>query len=361
MRAFATVALGVWMSCGVGCVAPRVAHPEALPYFDAMVETADGWQVAVFHVPPSGDAPDGDGGTPLLLAHGTSVNRNNFMLEGSDLAHYLAAQGFDVWLTEYRGDRTSRPPDARTWRRGEWDADDIAYQDIPAVLDHIGSATGRDRVFWIGHSLGGVLGYLVAQGDRAGDIAGIITFGSPGAFVHPNDLALFAARHRKLLPADGQLPTRALSRLMLPALDVHPDSYLLHVISNSANAEPRRLRRFVLPGMENTGRGLAKQYLSWMDGEHLVSSDGTVDYTEGLSRIQVPALLLSGRVDHIVPAWTVRVAYERLGSADKTLIVLGVGWGTAQEYGHGDLVVGDRAVEEVFPRVAGWLRERSNE
>ncbi len=341
-----------------GCAATRVKHPQALPHFESMVATDDGWEVAVFRVPavPTGAPHDG---TVVLLAHGTSVNRTNFLLEGSDLAAFLAARGFDVWLTEYRGDRTSRPPDARTWRRGDWDADDIAQRDIPAVLEHIEATTGRREAYWVGHSLGGALGFIVAQG-RCGDrLAGLVAIGSPGAFVHPNDLARFGWKHRGLLPPSGQVPTRSLSRLLAPAVLDQPRSYLIHVISNTANADPQRLASFVGPGMENTGRGLLLQYTSWLEGGHLISRDGSVDYTEGLADVEIPALLLAGRVDHIVPAWTVRYAHDHLGSEDKTFIVLGVGWGTQQEYGHGDLVVGDRAELEVFTPIAEWLVSRS--
>jgi len=355
----AVCALVLLGQCCGGCVATRVRHPQELPHFDAMVATEDGWEVAVFRIPPDRAAPAGPHvGTPVLLAHGTSVNRTNFLLQGSDLARYLSERGFDVWLAEYRGDRTSRPPDARSWRRSDWDADDIAGRDIPAVLDHVLAETGRDRVFWIGHSLGGVLGYLVAQGPRGGDLAGLVAIGAPGAFIHPNDLAVFAWRHRRLLPADGQLPTRPLSWLLLPALKVHPRSLPVHVISNTHNASPDRLLRFVRPGMENTGRGLVQQYLLWMDGRHLVSRDGKVDYTEGLADIEIPALFIAGRVDHIVPAWTVRYAHDQIGSTDRTWVMLGVGWGTEHDYGHGDLVVGDHAVDEVFPTIADWLVAR---
>lgn len=354
------VLLGILVAQLVGCAAARVKHPESLPHFEAMVPTADGWEVAVFRVPAASTGAAHQG-TAVLLAHGTSVNRTNFLLEGSDLAAYLAARGFDVWLTEYRGDRTSRPPDARTWRCGDWDADDIANLDIPAVLDHITAETGRDRVFWVGHSLGGALGYIVAQGSQGDRIAGLVAIGSPGAFVHPNDLARFGFTHRRLLPADGQVPTRSLSRLLAPAVKDHPRSYLIHVITNTANADPARIRAFVGPGMENTGRGLLEQYASWLAGGRLTSRDGLVDYSAGLADIRVPTLLFAGRIDHIVPAWTVRYAHDHLGSLDKTLVTLGVGWGTEQEYGHGDLVVGDRAQQEVFAPIADWLQQHTGE
>ena len=340
----------------IGCSAHRIIHPETLPDFHAMVATDDGWQVATFHVPPApGTETLAHHGTPVLLAHGTCVNRMNLSFSGSDMARHLSSNGFDVWLLEYRGDRTSSPPDARTWRQGDWDADDIAGHDIPAVLAHIRQHTGREQVFWLGHSLGGILGYIVAQGPHGGSLAGLVAVGAPGALYHPNDAALFAARHSPLLPRATQLPTRPLTRFLMPTVRFTPDAYLLHLIFNVENNRPERLLEFAAHGMENTASGLTRQYAGWIRHGPLKSRDGTVDYSAGLANIQVPTLLLAGRVDHIVPAWTVRYAYDHIGSTDKTEVILGVGWGTRFDYGHGDLMVGDRAAEEVFPIVVEWL------
>ena len=110
--------------------------------------------------------------------------------------------------------------------------------------------------------------------------------------------------------------------------------------------------------MENVGRGMVEQYLGWMDSGQIVSLDGQVNYSEGLVGVDIPALLVAGRVDHIVPVWTVQEAYDRLGSEDKTLVILGVGWGERHDYGHGDLLVGDWVEEEVFPRIPDWMELR---
>src|SRR5438874_1722216 len=40
---------------------------------------------------------------------------------------------------------------------GQWNVDEMAFYDVPAVLDYVKRATGRDRVNWVGHSLGGML------------------------------------------------------------------------------------------------------------------------------------------------------------------------------------------------------------
>lgn len=352
--------LAIAGAAAVGCAAPRLRHPETLPHFHSMVPTDDGWEVAVYRVPAApGTEDQPHHGTPLLMAHGTGVNRMNFLLVGSDLAAYLASRGFDVWLTEYRGDRTSRAPTPRDRRRGDWDLDDVVAHDVPAVIDHVRSVSGRDQLYWIGHSLGGIVGYVTLQTEAGQHVAGMVAVGSPGAFVHPNDIALFSVRHRRLLPARGQVPIRPLTQLLRPLLVCQPDAYLLHVIFNAENADPRRLRGFVGPGMENAGRGLIQQFAGWVEGGPLISADGSVDYTAGLARIQVPMLFLAGRIDHVVPAWTVRLAHDLVGSTDRTFVVFGEGWGTRFDYGHGDLLVGDHVHEEVFPLIADWLERRA--
>jgi len=340
-----------------GCASAPIKDPSALPRYEARVTTPDGWQVTVFRAPPTAAHGGGWTGTPVLLVHGTSVNRHNYVHPGSDLAGYLAALGFDVWLAEYRGDRTSVAPSPAEWRAGEWNADDIVRQDLPAILDHVQAATGKPQVWLVGHSLGGALGYMLAQGPHAGRIAGLVTLGAPGGFAHPNRLAERALKNKRLSPSSGQVPTRSLGKLAVPMLDLAPDSQLLHHVFNATNADIPALIRFVGEGLENIGRGTVDQYVRWVETGRLLGADGT-DYSAGLSQITVPALVAAGRADHIVPAWTVRQGYDGLGSADKTWVVFGRGWGTVDDYGHGDLLVGLRTADEVFPVIGRWLVER---
>lgn len=343
----------------LGCVAAPVRQPATLDRYHATVTTDDGWSLAVFRVPPAPGTEDRPGhGEPVLMPHGTSVNRFNYMTPGSDLAGYLSSLGYDVWVPEHRGDRTSRGPDPRAYRRGEWSMDDIAARDMPAVIDEVLRVTGRDRVWWVGHSLGGILGYILAQGERAEQVAGLVTLGSPGAYVHPSRWVQRTSRHSALLPKSGQVPTRGAAMALLPVLDVAPDSRLLHVVFNADNADVPTLVDFVGQGMENIGRGMTEQYLRWLREGPITSLDGSVDYSAGLGQISQPALVIAGRVDHIVPAWTARWGFDHLGSADKTWQVMGVGWGHRADYGHGDLVVGRHAEREVFPLVGAWLDER---
>ncbi len=338
-----------------GCAAKRIGDLSPDPYFQARIATDDGWQIAVFRVPPAGGVGEAHHGTPVLMTHGTVVNRGNFLIEGSNLAEYLAGRGFDVWIMEYRGDRSSIPPDEKTWARGAWTVDDIARHDMPAALNHVLEKTGEERVLLLGHSLGGVVGYITLQGPEASKIAGMVAISAPGDFSHPNDLAKDALANLGAVPKNQQVPTRNLALMARPVLDREPDHPLLHAIFDVDNVDEGVLLDWIPGAMENVGWGVVEQYASWIESGVLLSADGAVDYTAGLSKIRVPMLFVAGRIDHIVPPWTVRKAHDLVSSADKQYITLGVGWGTRHEYGHGGPVAGDWAEEELFVRLGNWL------
>lgn len=341
------------------CAAAPIRKPQRLDHFEATVRTPDGWELSMFRWRPSAAGPEATvDGVPVILAHGTAVNRMTFLAEGSHWAEYLSARGFDVWIPEYRGDRSSRAPDVRTRKQGLWGVDDIAGRDLPAVLDHVLAATGQDQVFWIGHSLGGLLGMILLQGDQAPRIAGLVTLGSPGAIVHVGTAADEAHRISATAPKRGPIPTRAVAWALLPTLDMAPDDRLFHALFNLDNVDQRVMVGFVGPGMEDMGRGTWEQYGAWLESGSLTSADGAIDYSAGLAGIRVPALVFAGRVDHTAPPWTVLAGFDRLGSPDKEFVVLGQGWGQRHDYGHGDLLMGDWVEEEVLPRVADWIQVR---
>lgn len=356
MRIASLIALLVLLA---GCSAARIQHPEALPAFEGFTDTADGWRLSVFRVPPSGGVGQPHHGAPVLLVHGAATNRQTFMLEGSDIASFLAKEGFDVWIAELRGDRTSRPPDERTWNRGDWNVDRMVDQDVPAILDHIEAATGQSSVFWVGHSLGGVLGLVTLQTERASRIRGLIAVGSPLVFSHPTDIAGRTAGLRPLAPKNGQMGVRALASLSKGSLRLAPDAPLFHLVFNADNLDVDAATNFATVGMENIGGGVVEQFEQWVQGGHVTSADGSIDWTEGLSKVTAPVLFVAGRADGLAPPWSVRAGYDRVSSADSTWLTMGRGWGQRNDYGHGDLLIGDWAYEEVFPPIKDWLVSRA--
>ena len=103
-------------------------------------------------VPVSLHRPRGVAGPlpAVVLCHGLSSNHRGLHFPGRSLAGWLAAHGYDVYLPDLRGSGDSDRPEA-------WDLDDHVYRDIPAILGAVRRASGRDRVHWVGHSMGGVV------------------------------------------------------------------------------------------------------------------------------------------------------------------------------------------------------------
>ncbi|MCO4774015.1 MAG: alpha/beta fold hydrolase [Deltaproteobacteria bacterium] len=341
-----------------GCTAARIQQPERLPSFEGFAKTGDGWTLSMFRVPPQ-ETGAAHQGQPVVLVHGTGTNRFTFMLEGSDLATYLSQEGFDVWVAELRGTRTSSPPDSATWAQGAWNVDSMASQDVPAILDHIKAATGREGVYWVGHSLGGLLGYAAVQTPLKSRIRGVITLGAPVAFTHGTDAVARMSTFPGIKAKRGRFPMRALSQLSKGGLGIAPDGQLVHLLMNADNLDVDAAAAFATQGTEDISTGLLQQYGGWFEGGRMKSADGSRDWLEGMATVDTPLLVLAGTVDQIAPAWSVRPAYDRAGSSDKTFMKLGRGWGQREEYGHADLLVGDWAFEEVFPTLRDWLAGRA--
>jgi len=91
------------------------------------------------------------GGTrgPLILAPGTAMTGLCFLTDTTEqsFAEFLAAEGFDVWLFDWR---TS--PALEAHKRG-YTFDDVARYDWPAVIDLVRNATGADQVSVLAHCL----------------------------------------------------------------------------------------------------------------------------------------------------------------------------------------------------------------
>ena len=87
------------------------------------------------------------GGDPVVLTHGTFSNHRSCM----GLAAFLAKEGFDCWVLDWRGHGASEHPNR------PHSFDDIALLDAPAVIDAVTSRSGRPDLYWVGHSGGGLI------------------------------------------------------------------------------------------------------------------------------------------------------------------------------------------------------------
>jgi hypothetical protein len=65
-----------------------------------------------------------------------------------------------------------------------------------------------------------------------------------------------------------------------------------------------------------------------------------------------PVLVIGGTVDLLCPPDATRALFDAIGSKKKKLLMLGKSYGHSSEYGHGDLVIGTHAPDEVYGAIA---------
>ena len=89
---------------------------------------------------------------PVMLVHGLGVSSLAFSIDTIDtnLTEHLFAQGYDVWLLDYRS--SIELPYAGT----QYTADDIAQFDWPAAVNTVRSITGADSIQVIAHCYGAI-------------------------------------------------------------------------------------------------------------------------------------------------------------------------------------------------------------
>jgi pimeloyl-ACP methyl ester carboxylesterase len=302
--------------------------------------TADGWNLALGRHRPRGPARS----LPVLLLHGLAVNRlfMDFGDRRHSLSAHLADAGFDCFALDLRGHGRSRRGPGRSWT-----FDDYVREDLPAALEAVRAATGSTRVLLVGHSQGALLALACAalQPDR---VAGVVAMAGPTHVSVKRELrvfarAAFAFRHL----------TRLFARLSAPFAGLLPPGPLEASI-NTRNVERSILRRLMANAVERVPTGVALQFRWWIRQDLLRSLDGAVDYRANLARSRQPALFVAGESDALAPPAVVRAGFELWGGP-KDWILASRANGFSADYGHGDLVLGRRAPEEIHDRVRDWL------
>ncbi|XXF79506.1 alpha/beta fold hydrolase [Myxococcaceae bacterium GXIMD 01537] len=331
----------------------RLYRLRAPPPETHLVRCEDGWELAV-HVRRAARRCYEE---PVLLCHGLAANRYTFDFEPPySVAHALAEAGFDCYSVEWRGTGHSRrPPPGR--RYTDFTVDDHILQDGPALLEFALRDSGARRAFWLGHSLGGLVGYAVAQGPLASKLAGLLALGAP-VYLKSEPLlgALIGLGVKAAWPA--QLRQEWLSASLAPLLG-YVTLPLSDLVVNPAHIPPRIQRQVYANMMSSMSRKVLLQFQDWITNDTFRSFDGRVDWRAGLSRLALPLLVMGGSADRLATEQNVRQQFDLLTAPDRTLHVFGRDRGDAMDYGHGDLVFGTGAPLEVYPLIRTWLETRA--
>jgi len=254
---------------------------------------------------------------PVLLTHGTFSNGNVC----TRLAAYLATYGFPCWVLELRGHGASGGRDRPAI------FEDFGRLDVPAAVEVVRQRAQTDRLFFVGHSGGGLafFMYLARHPDVAARTPGIVTLASQAT--------------------GAGLGWRGLSTIAM--------------IAAANNLGGRARRRFLRLGPEPEFPGVINQWFAWNFRRRWLGRDG-LDYLGALRGITTPALCLAGAGDHdIAPVEGCRRLFDALGSADKELVVCGSAHGFTEDYDHARIVASRGARQEIWPRILAWLQERS--
>jgi pimeloyl-ACP methyl ester carboxylesterase len=325
----------------------RGSRPKRL-----LARARDGWAIAVHQRSPAVRRF----AEPVLLCHGLATNHLNLDFElPYSLAHAFAEAGFEVFSLDWRGAGASHPPRGRG--RFDFDADDLIEQDAPAVMDRILSETHARQLFWVGHSLGGLVGYAVLGGADGGRVRGLCSLGASVYFRYPRWLARLmractwlawpvAFRQRLLSLACAPF----VGRLTLPLSDV---------LVNPKAIAPRVLRSIYANLIDSMGYRLLRQLDDWTRHDRFCSRDASSDYRARLANVTTPVLVLGGTLDGLAPPAAIHGQAALLGSADKTVMLFGRENGDRLDYGHGDLLFGMGAPTEVYPRIVAWVADRA--
>jgi cholesterol oxidase len=335
------------------------------------------------------------GGTrgPIVLAPGFGVRADSFAIDTVpfNLVEYLAWQGWDVWLFDYRASPELAASET------QFSIDDIAARDWPAALAEVARRTGRRQVDVVAHCVGGMTFMMAALGGHllplARDPANPVTIRSAvcsAVAAHPvgprlNELKAmaqlgvvlqlfgkqalrvtvhaadtfrrpFADRLLKYYPTDDPCDNPVCRRIRF----VFGESYLharlnrpTHdaVIEMFGDPRERRPASASLRALRQLARIVSAGELRDEDGGRVY----TTRRAAGL--IDFRLALLSGRRNHIFLPDGLDRTHRWLAAArdgghstvrDLEIVPL-------ETYAHMDAFIGARAADDVFPQLTAWL------
>ena len=351
------MAIVLWiiiLGCGIvgfhfllGRKYPTVGGFQEIHY----IRTSDLWTIRLLRVCPS----HGKKGEPVILCHGGMANALTYLMpKGKGLASFLAREGYDCWLLEIRGRKSSTPPFGFSYADATFE--DILKRDIPALIQYIRRQTGYNRVHWIGHSMGGVLLYAIEQMQGATGIHDGVTIASPVAFkdvnikrgaLHP--VVMKAILFARPLVSYAITMTAPFARVLPP----------VKVFMNPSNMPQGVMEHFVFRGVELCQPRILQLLYHWAStGTCKIEIDGEeLDIGSGLSRIKIPLLVISGGADPFAPLSAIEPFYESLPGKDKQLLFLSRAKEASADYGHLDLLFGPKAQEEVYVPIVQWMKK----
>lgn len=308
--------------------------------------TKDGWKITLYRFKRE-ETP----GKRVLLCHGAAGNHLNFASpRGDSLVDVLVEHGYDCWLVELRGSRSSTPPRGKKWYDGVFD--DYLLYDLPCAIDYILEGRADEKLHWIGHSMGGQLYFAYELVHGRDKIRSAILLGAPVAneaikVSHP-DIAI------RFLQWFG-VPLHYIVRALMPfARRVRAN--LAYIPIDWDNVHPAIDARVLFSFAEMLPMGVTRETILVASGDDEWWVDhGKVDMLNEKHAVRGPIFFIYGAKDLFTPLKEVYRFFSSVEAQDKKLVVLSKENGFSADYGHLELTFGVNGRAEVFEPIVEWL------
>jgi len=346
------------------------------------VKTDDGWTLSLNKYALKDESLKKK--AAVILCHGFNINNRFWDLDKRcSIARYLAGNGYDVWVPSLRGSGLSSKPILADMRgmlkldivnvpqvlmkapfdltKFDWTIDDHIHRDVPVIIDLVRKESGFDKIYWIGHSMGGIImfGYLENENHDTSKIAGFVSIGSMMVITQPLSAGLkMIANQKPLLTASLLINTTAVSQFRNFTLGT-VKSPIEELLMNSENMEADVMYKFFNIAIDDTSPGVVAQFSDSIKTGKMVSSDKSYSYTANLRLVNTPILVLGGNKDGFVSEEGLQKTYMMVGSKDKEVVIFSKSNGYSADYGHCDLILGKDSEREVYPVILNWLDGRT--
>ncbi|MCL4267498.1 MAG: GMC family oxidoreductase N-terminal domain-containing protein [Anaerolineae bacterium] len=309
---------------------------------------------------------------PVMLVHGLGVSSLAFAIDTIDtnLTEYLYAQGYDVWLLDYRS--SIELPYADT----QYTADDIANYDWPAAVQTVRALTGAEAVDVIVHCYGaitfmmamlaGLDGVRSAVCSQVGAHLNVISANKirSGLYldkfletIQVDNLTMYTDRHDNWL---DQLYNRALRLYPVTEREEQCNNPVCYRISflyaplyehdqlnNATHAALHEL--FGIASISNF-RHLGELTRAG----RLVAADGQDSYMPHVARLAIPITFIHGAENQTwTPDSTARTCTWLAAHNDPSLYRRHI----IEKYGHIDCIFGRNAAQDVYPLMLAHLEK----
>lgn len=313
------------------------------------VETPDNWNIALSSYTPKEQVSKAH---PVLLCHGLGSNRLAYNLDKEhSLALFLAAQGYDVYAVDLRGHGLSEKPGAGgSDKKWDWGFNEYAYEDLPSAINKVIELSGKEKLHFIGHSMGGILLYCLQAMNQNLSIQSGMTIGSTLNYHNSKTVFNLFVKFKPLTGLINKAPIHY-TALLSSALTQFSRIFIDPVYVCADNVETQSYRKLMENSMQATSAKVLSELALAINGKGMKNREG-VRYEALLNEAgySFPILAIAGTRDtQCSPE-----AAARFGTHWQNF---GKKYGHSCNYGHMDLLSGENSPQEVWPEIELWLNQ----